>query len=74
MQKALTFMDMKLHHVVSDVIGVAGLRIIRATVAGERDPQVLATGQKMMRMKRMTASRQRIAQSELPLWVDSASS
>ena len=43
MQKALTFMNLQLHHVVSDVTGVTGLKIIRAIVNGERDPQVLAT-------------------------------
>ena len=43
MHKALTFMNLQLHHVVSDVTGVTGLKIIRAIVNGERDPQVLAT-------------------------------
>lgn len=43
MQKALTFMNLQLHHVVSDITGVTGMKIIRAIVAGERDPQVLAT-------------------------------
>ena len=43
MQKALTFMNLQLHHVVSDVTGVTGLKIIRAIVAGERDPKVLAS-------------------------------
>ena len=43
MQKALTFMNLQLHHVVSDVTGVTGLKIIRAIVNGERDPQMLAT-------------------------------
>ena len=43
MQKALTFMNLQLHHVVSDVTGVTGLKIVRAIVNGERDPQVLAT-------------------------------
>ena len=42
MQKSLTFMNLQLHHVVSDVSGVTGMRIIRAIVAGERDPDVLA--------------------------------
>jgi transposase len=42
MQKALTFMNLQLHHVVSDVTGMTGLNIIRAIVAGERDPAVLA--------------------------------
>ncbi|MEO8976385.1 MAG: IS110 family transposase [Casimicrobiaceae bacterium] len=43
MQKALTFMNLQLHHVVSNVTGITGLKIIRAIVAGERDPRVLAT-------------------------------
>lgn len=43
MQKALTFMNLQLHHVVSDVTGVTGLKIIRAILSGERDPQVLAS-------------------------------
>ena len=43
MQKALTLMNLQLHHVVSDVTGVTGMKIIRAIAKGERDPQVLAT-------------------------------
>ena len=42
MQKALTQMNVKLQHVVSDITGVTGLAIIRAIVAGQRDPVVLA--------------------------------
>ena len=42
MQKALTQMNLQLHHVVSDITGVTGMRIIRAIVAGERDPNTLA--------------------------------
>ena len=42
MQKALTEMNLQLHHVVADITGATGLRIIRAIVAGERDPAVLA--------------------------------
>jgi transposase len=42
MQKALTEMNLQLHHVVTDITGVTGLRIIRAILAGERDPAVLA--------------------------------
>jgi transposase len=42
MQKALTQMNVKLQHVVSDVTGVTGLAIIRAIVAGQRDPVQLA--------------------------------
>jgi regulator of PEP synthase PpsR (kinase-PPPase family) len=42
MQKALTQMNMQLHKVVSDITGTTGMAIIRAIVAGERDPQILA--------------------------------
>jgi transposase len=42
MQKALMEMNLQLHHVVSDITGVTGLRIIRAIVAGERDLDALA--------------------------------
>lgn len=42
MQKALTFMNLQLHHVVSDITGDTGMRIIRSIVGGERDPAVLA--------------------------------
>lgn len=42
MQKALMQMNLQLHHVVSDITGVTGMKILRAIVAGERDPQVLA--------------------------------
>jgi transposase len=43
MQKALTQMNLQLHHVVSDITGVTGMSIIRAIVEGERDPAVLAS-------------------------------
>jgi transposase len=42
MQKAMTFMNIQLHHVLATITGVTGMRIIRAIVAGERDPDVLA--------------------------------
>jgi transposase len=42
MQKALTLMNLQLHHVVSDVTGVTGMKIIRAIVSGQHDAQVLA--------------------------------
>jgi len=41
-QKALTQMNLQLHHVISDVTGVTGLAILDAILAGERDPHVLA--------------------------------
>lgn len=42
MQKALTLMNLQLHHVVSDVTGATGMKIIRAIVGGQRDPKLLA--------------------------------
>jgi transposase len=41
-QKALQQMNLHLPHVLSDITGVTGQAILRAIVAGERDPQVLA--------------------------------
>jgi transposase len=37
LQKALERMNVKLHDVISSVVGVSGLRIIRAILAGQRD-------------------------------------
>lgn len=40
MQKALMETSLQVHHVVSDITGVRGMKIIRAIVSGERDPDV----------------------------------
>lgn len=42
MQKALTQMNVLVHHAVSDLVGVTGMRIVRAILAGERNPEKLA--------------------------------
>jgi len=42
MQKALELMNLKLTKVLGDITGVTGLKILRAIVAGERDPLKLA--------------------------------
>jgi transposase len=42
MQKALTQMNVQLHHAVSDITGKTGLAIIEAIMAGERNPVTLA--------------------------------
>jgi transposase len=42
MQKALTQMNVRLQHVLSDLSGTSGLAIIDAILAGERDPAQLA--------------------------------
>jgi transposase len=43
MQKALMLMNVQLHHVVSDITGATGMKIIRAIVAGNHDPATLAS-------------------------------
>lgn len=52
MQKALALMNLKLTEAVSDITGKTGLAIIRAIVAGERDPENLAR----LRDRRLKAS------------------
>jgi hypothetical protein len=42
MQKALTQMNIQLANVISDLSGWTGMRIVRAMLGGERDPQALA--------------------------------
>src|SRR6266540_245354 len=42
MQKALQQMNLLLHNVVSDITGITGMKIIKAILAGERDPRLLA--------------------------------
>jgi transposase len=42
MQKALTQMNIKLQHVISDITGATGLAILRAILGGERAPEKLA--------------------------------
>jgi transposase len=42
MQKALDQMNLHLHHVISDITGETGLRILDAIVSGERDTRKMA--------------------------------
>lgn len=42
MQKALTQMNLQIHHVLSDITGKSGLSIVDAILAGKRDPEQLA--------------------------------
>lgn len=42
LQKALDQMNVQVHHAVTDLTGKTGLAILRAIVAGERDPAQLA--------------------------------
>jgi transposase len=66
MQKALVQMNIQLTEVLSDVMGQTGQAIIRAIVAGERDPQVLARH----RHGRVKASAQEITRALTGNWRD----
>src|SRR6267378_3841690 len=59
MQKALTQMNIQLANVLSDVSGTTGQAIIKAILAGERDPHKLAE----FRDPRVKASKHEIARS-----------
>lgn len=59
MQKALAQMNLQLHNVVTDITGMTGMRIIKAILAGERNPHVLAA----MRDRRCKNSEATIARS-----------
>jgi transposase len=56
-QKCLDQMNVRVHHAVSDMSGTTGLGIVRAIVAGERDPLKLAE----LRDPRCQKSREEIA-------------
>jgi transposase len=58
-QKALTQMNLQLANVLSDVSGATGQAIIKAILAGERDPHKLAE----FRDPRVKARKEQIAQS-----------
>ena len=66
MHKAMTLMNIQLANVISDVAGTTGLKIVRAIVAGERDPHTLAA----YRDARIHASEDEIAASLLGNWRD----
>jgi transposase len=64
MQKALTQMNLQLANVLADVSGMTGQAIIKAILAGERDPQKLAA----FRDPRVKASKEEIARSLEGTW------
>ena len=59
MQKALNQMNLQIHHVISDITGITGLRIIEAVLTGERNPVKLAA----LRDGRIKASEETIIKS-----------
>lgn len=66
MQKALELMNIKLQTVISDIDGKTGRLIIKAILAGERNPEVLAD----LRDRRIKASREVIIKSLEAYWTD----
>jgi hypothetical protein len=64
MQKSLVQMNIQLTEVLSDVMGMTGQAIIRAIVAGERDPKTLA----QHRNGRVKASAEEIARALTGNW------
>ena len=64
MQKALTQMNVKLQHVISDITGKTGMAIIETIVRGERDPVKLA----QLRDPRIRANEETIAKSLRGHW------
>jgi hypothetical protein len=59
MQKTLTQMNVQLANVISDISGATGMAILRAIVAGERDPNKLAS----RKNSQIRATQAQIAQS-----------
>ena len=66
MQKALDQMNVQIHRAVTDLTGTTGLAIVRAIVAGERDPTRLAT----LRDPRCRKSETAIAEHLTGTWRD----
>ena len=65
MHKALTQMNLQIHHVISDITGTTGLAIVDAILAGQRDPGQLAT----LRDVRIKASEETIRKSLVGTWL-----
>lgn len=58
-QKALSQMNVQLHHVISDITGATGLAILDAILGGERNPKALAK----LRDRHIQASAETVAKS-----------
>jgi transposase len=64
MQKALVQMNIQLTEVLSDIMGTTGQAIVRAIIAGERDPAVLARHHN----KRLKASAEEVRRALTGNW------
>jgi transposase len=66
MQKSLELMNIKIHTVISDLLGKTGMAMVKAILAGERDPQILSS----LCDPRIKASREEIIKSLQGIWND----
>lgn len=66
MQKALTQMNVQIHHVINDLTGLTGMAIVDAIVAGQRDASELAK----LRDPRIKADMETIQKSLVGHWRD----
>ncbi len=66
MQKALELMNIKIHTVISDLLGKTGMKMVRSILDGERDPIVLAS----LCDVRIKASKEEIIKSLTGIWKD----
>jgi transposase len=64
MQKSLIAMNVQLHNALSDISGTSGQAIIRALLAGQRDPKTLAA----LRDPRCMAIEEEIVHSLQGVW------
>ncbi len=64
MQKALECMNLKIHTVISDILGETGMKMMEAILGGERSPQVLSE----LKNNRIKASAEEIEKSLNGIW------
>lgn len=64
MQKAMELMNIKLHTVISDIVGKSGMSILKSILAGERNPETLY----MLCDGRIKAGKEEIVKSLEGVW------
>lgn len=58
--KVLTQMNIKYQHLINDIEGVAGMKILRRIASGEQDPELILQG---LNLKRLKASKEDLQKS-----------
>lgn len=66
MQKALELMNIKIHTVISDLLGKTGMKMVKAILAGQRDPLTLVS----LCDTRIKAKPEEIIKSLTGIWKD----